>query len=453
MTRTRLRLVVCLVVAAACSDGSGPSTGGTGEFWDAGTGRYRMVHMTGGSPPYRYIDPANHVGTDLDSLVLDLRVDGTYGIVLYPDGVAHRPSYRGYWAGSGSELALASLDQDGRNTTGTIGAQLSIADVQAIMPDLTWSGIGIGPGVPVTIDFERTRDEPITIGYARSRLITGDGVSGLVVTADGTVLASGSPCPCLFHATMPFTLPPAQWSLFYTVRDIAVAPTSGSVFLVQDRPSIAVYDVATGTSVGAVWLPDQPLRVGQGGGRLFATVHMNTGPDLIYRIDPDARTTLAHATVPSYSQGLVVSDDGSRVYVTNGSSLVEYDGETLAQLRTLPIASSGIGLALSADGGTIYLSHDGATLEAWDLATGTRTATFAVPGNVFDIGRQPGTGHVFVTSSPPWGIRGGSVTRVDPANPSDIQTYQTDGIPRRIAFSASGTALIANQGGWIDELR
>lgn len=453
MTRARLRLVAFVLVAAGCSDGSGPSAGGTGEFWDAGTGRYRMVHMTGGSPPYRYIDPANNIGTDLDSLVLDLRVDGTYRIVLYPDGVVHRPSYGGYWAGSGTELALASLDQNGTHTTGTIGAPLSIADVQAIMPDITWYGIGTGPGVPITIDFERTRDEPIMIGYARSRLITGDGVSGLAVTSDGAVLATGTTRPYLFHATMPFTLPPARWTLFNVVKDMAVAPTSGTVFLVQESPSIAVYDLATGTSVGAVWLPDQPLRVGQGGGRVFATVHMNTGPDLIYRIDPETRTPLAHATVPSYSQGLAVSKDGSRVYVTNGSALVEYDGETLAQLRSLPIASSGIGLALSADGGTVYISHDGATLEAWNLATGTRTATFAVPGNIVDIGCQPGTGHVFVTSSPSWGTSGGSVTRVDPANPTDLQTYPTDGVPRRITFSATGSALIANQNGWIDELR
>jgi DNA-binding beta-propeller fold protein YncE len=456
MTPGRLHCVALLLCAGlftvGCGDGAGPDTDGTGQFWDAGTGRYLMVHMTGGSPPYRYIDPANGVGTDLDSLTLELRVDGRYRIVVFPHGVTNRPTYHGYWAASGADLGLASLDPNGTHTTGTIGAQVQIANVQALMPDLEFFGIGTGPGVPIAIDFERTRDEPIELDYARSRLITGDGVAALAVGPDGTVLAIGSELPYLFHAAMPFTLPAARWVLANDLRDVAVAPDGGTAFLVHDGSSIIFYDLATATSVGSVSFPGQPIRVRQAGGRLFATVGVPAAPDSVYRVDPVTRAIVARAELPFAAQGLAVSDDGSKVYVGGGNALAVYDGATLTLIGVLPIAATASGIALSADGGTVYVSHAGSSIDVWDLATATQTATFAVPGTIVDIERQPGTGYVFASSSPWPGTSGGSVYRVNPANPSDSRTYLTDGVPGRIAFSLSGSALVANQRGWVDEL-
>ena len=440
-----LAAVTAAALAAACSDGTGPSDSG-GAFWGAASGWYTLVHMTGGPPPYRYLDPANRIGTDLDSLNLRLSPDGTYLITLYPHGITARPTFHGYWSPTDSLLTLLSLD-GGTITNGSADrGEVTIHNVGALMPGFEFGGgLGTGPGVPTDFDLEREGSDNGTVaGLDESRLLVGKALVGLAVSPEGAVVATAPGDHRFVHASLPFRHPAPVSDAGENPMDVAFGPGNGLAYVTESiAGALGVYDVASGARVAGIAIPGSPLRVRAGGGALFVTT--SNGADSIFRVDPATRQITARAVAP-VPNALAVSDDGTRIYVGGGNgSVLEYDA-ALTLLRSLAIPASGNALALSADGGTIYITH-GTGVEAWSLGTGTLTAAFQVPPDVFDIALQPVTGTIFVSQG------GGGVYRLNPAQPTDVVRYEAGGKPRRIGFTAAGNAVVANEGGWIDVLR
>lgn len=447
----QMRLATMLLLcglSAACGDGTGPSDGAENGIWSEASGRYRLTYMSGAQPPWRYVDAGGSIGADVDSVMMRLHPDGRYAMEFYLSAGTVRPTFRGYWSPSAGQLTFMYLPHGkGGMTTGTAtDDELIISPVSPLMP-----GILFPNGAQTDFDFERAGDDrEIVDSFVQSRLLAGIGFTGVAVAAGDAVLAVAPTEKLLVRATMPFQMPPPETDGGGQPLDIALASGDAVAFVAEGGAGeLGVFDVATGQRTGTVKLPRDVIRVRRGGSAIFALTEDDFGRDSLFRIDAASHAVTARVSVQAGA--IAASDDGSRVYVGSGAGVQEFDGATLDSLRTLSIPASGRAMALSEDGATLYIGPGGNAIEAWDVATVTRMLRISVTGGIYDIARQPGTGQLYVSRSQATGA--GSVYRINPADPSDESEYNTGGLPRRIAFTSSGNAVVANEFGWIDVLR
>jgi hypothetical protein len=445
-----MRFVMLLVtaLAAGCGDGTGPSDGAEG-IWSAASGRYRLVYMSGAQPPWRYVDPAGSISSDVDSAMMYLHPDGRYTMEFYLSPSMARPTFRGYWSPDGGQLAFLYLPHGkGGLTSGAASAhELTISPVSPLMP-----GIEFPNGYQTDFDFKRVgNDREVVDSFVQNRLLTGLTLTGVVMSDDDMVLAVAPLERKLVRSRVPFQVPAASSPAGAQALDIAIAPGGTEAFLANgDAGEVGIYAVATGARTGSVKLPGIVLRVWSGGSAIFALTFQPPTVDSLLRID--AVTHAVTARVAIHGGSVAVSNDGSRVYAgADTGGIQELDGATLEPLRVLDIPATGGVMALSEDAATLFIGRDGDKIEGWDLATGMQTLNVAVTGDIHDIASQPGTGMLYVSREQFTG--GGSVYRINPLDPADVSVYNTGGLPSRIAFTASGAPLVANGFGWIDMLR
>lgn len=136
---------LCAMVIA-CGDGTGPS--------DDGTGRYRLEYMSGAQPPWRYVDGGGAIGDDVDSVMLRMTHADEFSIIFYLHVSTLKPTWRGTWTRSGSELEFLPTAHGSTPTTGTLdGSKLTINEVSRIMP-----GIVFPNGYETAFEFKRVGD-------------------------------------------------------------------------------------------------------------------------------------------------------------------------------------------------------------------------------------------------------------------------------------------------------
>ena len=439
-------LLVAAGITAACGDGTGPSGGDGSDVWAAASGRYRLTYMSGAQPPWRYVDPGSSIGTDVDSVMLRLHPDGNYDITFYLHGVTNRPTYNGYWSPTDTRLTFLPKGKGSLTTGSFTDDKASISPVAPLMPGLAF------PNGPTTaFEFERAgKDTHVVDSFIQARLLADIGFTGVAVTADGMIVAVASVEKAFVRATLPFQMPPPVTDGGGQPLDIALAAGDAVAFVAEGGAGeLGIFDVATGQRTGTVTIRRDVIRVLAGGNAIFALTNDEFGRDSLFRIDAVSHEVTARVSVQAGA--IAVSDDGSRVYAGSGAGVQELDGATLDSLRTLSIPATGRAMALSQNGATLYIGPNGNAIEAWDLATVTRTLRISVTGGIYDIARQPGTGQLYVSRSQNTGA--GSVYRINLADPADESEYNTGGLPRRIAFTSSGNPVVANDFGWIDVLR
>lgn len=217
-------------------------------------------------------------------------------------------------------------------------------------------------------------------------------------------------------------------------HEVAVSPDGRRAAVVAyGGNTIDMFDVASASLIeridlganrrphGLVWLPDNriiattegsdtltvvlanargaPDRVsaiptGQKGSHMVA-VHANaTGGDTAYVanmvsasvsvIDLDGRTATRNVPVGSEPEGIALSPNGRRLWVTDrkGDAVHVFDTATMRRMSTLPTGAVPIRVLLSPDGRTAVTSNYGAgTLSLFDTATMKPTRTIRVSGD------------------------------------------------------------------------
>ena len=185
---------------------------------------------------------------------------------------------------------------------------------------------------------------------------------------------------------------------------VAIAPSGDRVYVPMNNGQIAVLQTATGTLTNPINLsgPLNGIAFDQSGQRLY----VSSMSGQIFVVDPASGQILNSRTVGGTGQEVVVSPDGSELYVANEAGWVDVlDTSTLNSKARVTIPEA-FGMSLSPDGSKLWVSC-------------TRI------GVVFVLDR---------------------VTR------TLVDGFYVTGLPRRIAFTSSGKALVANEGGWLDVL-
>jgi YVTN family beta-propeller protein len=214
----------------------------------------------------------------------------------------------------------------------------------------------------------------------------------------------------------------------------------------QFSSNIGVIDLRTNAEVATIPVSGDPFRVrlSPDGSSLFVTGNA----DSLFIIDVQSREITVRLGIGLDANGLAIERTGSRLYVSNQSdgtvSEVDLTNNTVA--RTITVGGHPQELVLSPGGTILFVANETGSIQAWSLRDGSKRGDIVVPGGAFAMAVSPDWRQLYVTSA-----QGGAIYLLDWKSGAMLKTVTTGGTPRRIGFAGNGaTAVVANEGGWVD---
>ncbi|HEY2376207.1 MAG TPA: hypothetical protein VGH98_09570 [Gemmatimonadaceae bacterium] len=326
---------------------------------------------------------------------------------------------------------------------------------------------------------------PVTYTSSNTAVATISG-SRVIAHGEGNAVITGSVTGTAVTATVPVSVVPRFGHLSGRPFGIAyVAGTPGSILVSSlDVNSVSFVNAgsfAVGSSVGVSQTPSDVFVNAQG---TVAFVSAVDGPNV-------AEVNIASASLlqnlaDGGSARVLLSPDGSQLYVGKNGGLDAFMLSTATRTASLPLGTQVNGVAVSADGSTLWASERfSAKVFRINTATMTVTDSLNVGGMPEDIVYHAASGNIYVANESGWvdvlsGSNLSSVTRfsglpgafalrltadgsklyisassagqvyvVDRATGSISRTLIVGGIPRRMVFLPDGRAAIANEAGYV----
>lgn len=212
----------------------------------------------------------------------------------------------------------------------------------------------------------------------------------------------------------------------------------------QFAEEIDIIDLRTARQVGVIPVPGHALgAVLSPNGR---TLYVTTNLDRVCAVSIPNGRVVASAPVPMASPQVATHPSGQRVYVPcwRAGVIVEIDARTLHPMRRFEVGGIPQDVVVSPDGLMLYAANEAGWLDAIHLATGRRT-TRPLGASALGLALSPDEQVLFVSL-----VFAGRVLVIDRRTLRVHATLTTGGKPRLIAFECRGTALIANEAGWVD---
>jgi YVTN family beta-propeller protein len=216
----------------------------------------------------------------------------------------------------------------------------------------------------------------------------------------------------------------------------------------QFSDSISVVDTVTDTVVDEIPVAGNPAPLVVGANR--QTLYVTTNLDRLFAIDVRSKRVIAEADLPAASHHLALHPDRKRLYVATRSAgvVLELEAKTLERRRSFRVHGYAQGLVV-ADAAELYVANESGWLDALNLETGDVVASLRLDAGAYGLDLSPDRQRLFVTLP-----SAGRVAVISHATLRQVQMIQTGGTPRHTAFTADGrTAVIANEGGWVDVVR
>jgi DNA-binding beta-propeller fold protein YncE len=193
------------------------------------------------------------------------------------------------------------------------------------------------------------------------------------------------------------------------------------------------------------------------GGSIY--VSSNTTNANVYAINAVTDSTIA--TLPlggTLTNGFAFHPDGVRLYASQISGgtikVIDTRTNTFQTFSTPPGAGKLQGIVVSKDGNELYVADETAkVLRFISVSTGSQLAVDSLGGGGFGVGLTPDNVQVWVSLAlgGTGCTSGGCVKVIDRVSRTIVNTIQTHGSPRRIAFNAAGTiGVITNESGYVD---
>jgi len=398
MTKSVARVLAGLVlvgVASACSDNSGPSP-----------------------------IPAGVVITPGDTLI-PARTSTAYHATLVDS--AGQPLTFGAFTWTSDDTTIATV-----SATGVVTAkQIGLADIYATSDTL--SGF-------VTI---QVVDSLIT-----TRLFLGADAAGLAVSGSKayvTLVTAGS----LAVLNVPAETATGRVVTGYVPTGVTFNAAGTRAYVTNQGGTLGVLDAAANTKLSSVPIPGAPFVDLTSADD--ATVWVTSGSlNRVYALNATTLTIVDSAVTPVGPNGLARHPTLPRLYVSGSvdGKVYELDATTLDSLRSWSLGGSAQGMVVSADGSRLFVANELGWIDVITLASGAVGTPVAIAGSPFGLALSP-DGTRLATS-----CTSGSVVVLNSATLAVIQTINTQGIARRLAYRADGTRLlVANEAGWVDFIR
>ena len=217
--------------------------------------------------------------------------------------------------------------------------------------------------------------------------------------------------------------------------------------------TVSVIDTATNNVTASVnvGVGPQGVAVSPDGTKVYVT---NEGSDTgaistVSVIDTATNTVTATVNVGIRPRGIAVTPDGTKVYVmnygSNNISIIDTANDTVTATVN---AENPWGIAISPDRTKVYVTNNGENVSVIDTATNTVTGTVSVGGLLDGVAVSPDGTKVYVTNGwykgddgPYYALDIGTVSVIDTATNTITATVGVGSIPSGVAVSPDGTKV------------
>jgi YVTN family beta-propeller protein len=306
-----------------------------------------------------------------------------------------------------------------------------------------------GGGTSAALSF--TIEAALPPGTTLELLALGGTPHGVAVAPDGTICVSQITSNSITCGTV---TPTGQaWARTIPVGNVpahvALNPAGTRAYTAnQESSSVSVVDVAAGTVTATIPLSDGGfnLLVSPDGSRLYVTTASGT----LHVIDTGTNQVVTTFAVGPAANGLAFDSTAGVLYVSarDANTVTAIDAAADTVTRVYSVSGMPQRLALAPAGGTLYVANEVAGLDELDLVSGSRLSLAAVPPRAVGVAITPDGARLFVTNPP-----GGLLYAVDAASRSRL--YQVAmGRPRNVAFTRDGTtAIVTDEAGSVAFIR
>lgn len=278
-------------------------------------------------------------------------------------------------------------------------------------------------------------------GYPFDVVITRDG-TGWLTRTHAAVLEHLQLAPLRSLGFIPVGVAPTR---------VVTSPAGNRAWVTsQFTKDIAVVDLLRQCCTGIITMNGDPL-----GAALSPdshTLYVTTNLDKLCTcaLSESGGHVVRTLDIPLSCTEIVVHPAGHRLYVPTwkAGSILEVDARTLTVLREFAVGGKPLGIAVSRDGLRLYAGNEDGWLDAIHLSTGQYARrTFGTP--IEEVALSPDQSAVYLSLR-----MAGRVAVIDAHGLGTLGTLDTGGLPRHVAFDATGRfALIANETGWVDLVR
>lgn len=217
----------------------------------------------------------------------------------------------------------------------------------------------------------------------------------------------------------------------------------------QYSQTLGIVNVGTRQQVATVPIPADPYRSVLTRDEKRVWVTTNGGG--IYAVDVATRRVIDSLPGVGATNGFAIAPGDTLAYASNYNGEVrEFDLRTHRVTRTFSAPGLLQEVVVSGDGKELYVGNEGGFIEVFDLTAGTPTPVIRLGvGQVFGMALGPDGNTLFVART-----LDGAVAAIDRTTRKTLFSHPIGGLPRRVKFAASGTAIVvANEAGWVDVLR
>ena len=281
---------------------------------------------------------------------------------------------------------------------------------------------------------EPTPTHPQGVVVARTALSAPFGVA---VSSTGTVFVTQLDSGALARFSLPDTLCSGRTRVGSAPTDVAFNSTGTTAYVTnQLNHNVGIVNVATGVQVDTIPITSgDPYRV------LVSpddqTLYVSTNSATVVAIRLATKTVATTYTLAGAINGLALHPTQPVLYATSFTSAALFRiNLTTGVVGTVPLSGMPQEVVVSKDGSRLYVANENGPVDVRDAGTGASITTVIAPSDAFGMKLSPDGAVLYAgveSSGIVWAVDTGTLA----ATPIAV-----GGVPRRIAFDRYGTTAI-----------
>lgn len=354
-----------------------------------------------------------------------------------PTALAITPATMSIAPGATRTLAAAVVDRYGNVVTPAVSA--SYLSASPATASVSLAGVVSGGAVGVTSITATFGGFTGTVWIAVGSRPAGASVRelyhsheayGLAISSADVLLAGAATRTTRFD--LPGEVSTASITGMRTVRGIAFSPSGTTAYVASfSSDELHIVDVATNTILRSLAGMSNPTRVLVSPDGAF--VYVTTFAGALLRVST-ANDAVASLTLGGRLNGMAINGTRPALYVTNVEGAVfDVDLTNFALRRSRSISGIAQGLVVSLDGTRIFVANEGGVMQVLDATTLVRRATVDAAARGYAVALTRDATEVYVTQPAL-----NRVTVIDADTYEVVRTIPAIS-PRAIAFNASET--------------